>query len=196
MSDLQRGQKANDASGFGEPRHSAGRQILELLITLAVAVVLAIALRTWVVEPFVVPTGSMLPTIQLKDMVLANKFIYRFETPKRGDIVVFDDPSGEVPTLIKRVIAVGGQKVDLKNGKVVVDGTPLVEPYTHGQPSEPLPGSEITFPVTVPPNYIWVMGDNRTTSKDSRFFGPIPLTMVRGRAFFTYWPPDRFGTLN
>ena len=78
----------------------------------------------------------MLPTIQLKDQVLANKFVYRFEQPKRGDIVVFDDPTGEVETLIKRVIAVGGQTVDVRDGKVWVDGKALVEPYTHGQPTD------------------------------------------------------------
>lgn len=175
-----------------EARHGLLRQLIELVLTLLVAVVIAQAVRTWVVQPFVVPTGSMLPTIQLKDQVLANKFVYRFDPPKRGDIVVFDDPTGEVDTLIKRVIAVGGQTVDVHDGKVWVDGTALVEPYTHGQPSEP---QVVPLPIKIPVGSIWVMGDNRTQSKDSRTLGPIPLSLVHGRAFVTYWPPDRIGVL-
>ena len=177
------------------PRPGALRQIVEFLATLAIAFLVAQAVRTWVIQPFVVPTGSMLPTIQLSDQVLANKFVYRFSTPKYGDIVVLDDPAGQVGTLIKRVIAVGGQTVDLQGGSVVVDGTPLKESYTHGQASEPLPGSAITFPLKVPADSVWVMGDNRTQSQDSRWFGPVPLSSVHGRAFFIYWPWARIGEL-
>ena len=177
------------------PRPGALRQILEFLATLAIAFLVAQAVRTWVIQPFVVPTGSMLPTIQLSDQVLANKFVYRFATPRYTDIVVLDDPAGQVGTLIKRVIAVGGQTVDLKDGKVVVDGTPLVESYTHGQPSDPLPGSNVTFPVKIPADSVWVMGDNRTQSQDSRWFGPVPLSSVHGRAFYIYWPWARIGEL-
>lgn len=171
------------------------RQLIELALTLGAAVVIAWAVRTWVVQPFVVPSGSMLPTIQLNDHVLANKFIYRFEEPKPGDVIVFDDPTGEVPILIKRVIAVGGQTLDLKDGKVVVDGKTLVEPYTHGLPSEPLMGSAIRFPVKIPIGSVWVMGDNRTNSGDSRYFGPVAVSAVVGHAFWTYWPPSAFGKL-
>lgn len=177
------------------PRPGALRQILEFLATLAIAFLVAQAVRTWVIQPFVVPTGSMLPTIQLSDQVLANKFIYRFSKPQYTDIVVLDDPAGQVGTLIKRVIAVGGQTVDLKDGKVVVDGTPLVESYTHGQPSDLLPGSNATFPVKIPSDSVWVMGDNRTQSQDSRWFGPVPLSSVHGRAFYIYWPWARIGEL-
>jgi len=177
------------------PRPGALRQILEFLATLAIAFLVAQAVRTWVIQPFVVPTGSMLPTIQLSDQVLANKFIYRFSKPQYTDIVVLDDPAGQVGTLIKRVIAVGGQTVDLKDGKVVVDGTPLVESYTHGQPSDLLPGSNVTFPVKIPSDSVWVMGDNRTQSQDSRWFGPVPLSSVHGRAFYIYWPWARIGEL-
>jgi signal peptidase I len=177
------------------PRPGAGRQIVEFIATLAIAFLVAQAVRTWVIQPFVVPTGSMLPTIQLSDQVLANKFVYRFSGPQRGDIVVLDDPAGQVGTLIKRVIAVGGQTVDLQHGAVVVDGEALAETYTHGQPSEPLPGSNVTFPVKVPADSVWVMGDNRTQSQDSRWFGPVPLSSVHGRAFFIYWPWARIGEL-
>ncbi|HEY5549282.1 MAG TPA: signal peptidase I [Coriobacteriia bacterium] len=171
---------------------SAGRQIAEFLVTLAIAFAVAQAVRTWVIQPFVVPTGSMLPTIQLSDQVLANKFILRFRPPVRGDIVVLDDPTGQVGTLIKRVIATGGQTVDIRDGKVWIDGTALVEPYTHGQPNElgPLP-----MPYKIPADSVWVMGDNRTQSQDSRWFGAVSLSAVHGKAFFIYWPWARIGDL-
>jgi len=184
------------APDMSERRPSALRQIVEFILTLAVAFLVAQAVRTWVIQPFVVPTGSMLPTIQLSDQVLANKFIYRFTAAHRGDIVVLDDPDGKVTTLIKRVIAVGGQTVDLQNGKVVVNGEALDEPYAHGLPSIPLQGSSITFPYKVPADSVWVMGDNRTDSQDSRWFGAVPMSSVHGRAFFIYWPWSRIGPLN
>lgn len=172
------------------------RQIGEFLVTLAIAFLVAQAVRTWVIQPFVVPTGSMLPTIQLGDQVLANKFVYRFRSPKRPDIVVLDDPTDTVGTLIKRVIGVGGQTVDLQGGRVLIDGVAIDEPYTHGQASDPLTGSMLKFPLKIPVGSIWVMGDNRTQSQDSRWFGPVKLTDVHGRAFYIYWPLSRFGTLN
>lgn len=174
---------------------SATRQVIEFIVTLLIAFLLAQAVRTWVIQPYVVPTGSMLPTIQLGDHVLGNKFVYRFGTPERGDIVILDDPTGQVGTLIKRCIGLGGETVDLKDGKVLIDGKALDEPYTYGQPSEPLSGSEIRFPVKIPKGYIWVMGDNRTQSQDSRWFGPVPLSSVQGKGFFIYWPLSRFGAL-
>jgi signal peptidase I len=182
--------------GPAEKGGHALRQIFEFLVTLAVAFLVAQAVRTWVIQPFVVPTGSMLPTIQLGDQVLANKFVFRFRTPQRPDIVVLDDPTETVGTLIKRVVAVGGQTVDLQGGKVLVDGVAIDEPYTHGQASDPLMGSALKFPVTIPGDSIWVMGDNRTQSQDSRWFGPVKLSDVHGRGFFIYWPLSRFGALN
>lgn len=176
-------------------RHGALWQVVEFILTIAVAFLVAQAVRTWVVQPYVVPTGSMLPTIQLHDQVLANKFIYRFRDPARPDIVVLDDPTEQVGTLIKRVIATGGQTVDLRDGKVYVNDVALVEPYTYGQPSDPLMGSPVKFPLEIPVGSVWVMGDNRTQSQDSRWFGPAKLSGVHGQAFFTYWPASRFGVL-
>ena len=183
-----------DQEGSGS-KHGLLWLVVEFVVTIGVAFLLAQAVRTWVIQPYEVPTGSMLPTIQLQDHVLANKFIYGFKTPARPDIIVLDDPTGQVGTLIKRVIAVGGDTVDLKNGKVVVDGAALDEPYTYGQPSEPLMGSNVRFPVKIPSDSVWVMGDNRTQSQDSRWFGPAKLSTVRGQAFFIYWPIGRFGVL-
>jgi signal peptidase I len=178
-----------------EKETSFVRWIIETVLLVALAFALAFGIRTFLVEPFIVPTGSMIPTIQIDNRVLAEKITYRFVRPPRyGDIVVFPDPKGEHPHLIKRVIAVAGQSVDLRRGKVYVDGAQLVEPYTHGLPSLPLT-TEFKFPYTVPPGDLWVMGDNRTNSGDSRVFGPIPASEVQGHAVWTYWPMSAFGKL-
>lgn len=168
------------------------RWLAELVLMIGLAFVLAAIVRTFIVQPYMIPTTSMVPTIEIGERVLANKFIYRFQDPEVGDVVVFDDPTGQVTTLIKRVIATEGQTVDLVDGKVVVDGTTLDEPYTHDQPSEPGP---VAMPFVVPADCVWVMGDNRTNSADSRWFGAVPLSEIRGQAFVRYWPLDRFEAL-
>jgi signal peptidase I len=189
----------DETRGDAAPRMGAVRQVIEFVLTLVLAYFIAQGVRAWVIQPFVVPTGSMLPTIQLSDQVLANMFVYRFRSPQRGEIVVFDNPNPNHPpeeeTLIKRVIALGGQTVDLQDGEVVVDGAVLEEPYAYGQPSEPLGGSDIRFPVRIPADSVWLMGDNRTESQDARWFGPVSLSTVRGQAFCIYWPWARIGPL-
>lgn len=183
----------DDLDDEDDEKHvSFGRWLGELVLMVAIAFLLATGIRTFIVQPYVVPTGSMIPTIELQDRVIANKFIYRFKEPAPGDIVVLDDPTGNVQTLIKRVIATEGQTVDLRDGQVVVDGVVLDEPYTHGLPSEPM---SLQMPYTVPPDSVWVMGDNRTNSADSRVFGAVSLSEIKGKAIFTYWPPDRMGPL-
>lgn len=179
--------------GTGEGHGSFGRWLLETVVLVAVAFVLAQGIKAYLVQPFVIPTGSMRPTILEQDRVLAEKITYRFlREPAPGDVVVFDDPMGQHPQLIKRVIAVGGDTVDIRDGVVYIDGEPLSEPYTHGKPT--LPGS-VELPITIPEGYVWLMGDNRPNSGDSRFFGPQPTKVVTGRAVWRYWPPDRFGPL-
>ena len=169
------------------------RWIGELVVMVALAFLLASGIRAYVIQPYVIPSGSMEPTIEISDRVLANKFVYRFGEPERGDVVVLDDPTGTVQTLIKRVIATGGETVDLVDGKVLIDGVALDEPYTHGKESVPMT-PEITFPYTVPEDSVWLMGDNRTNSADSRVFGAVPLSEIRGQAICTFWPLDRMGT--
>ncbi|MCL4079575.1 signal peptidase I [Coriobacteriia bacterium Es71-Z0120] len=181
-----------DASDQHSEPQSFGRWLFELVVMVAVAFALATVVRTYVVQPYVIPTGSMIPTIEIQERVLANKFIYRFEKPKPGDIVVLDDPTGQVPTLIKRVVAVEGQTVDIENGAVIVDGVRLNEPYTHGKPTEPGP---VPLPITIPKGYVWVMGDNRPNSSDSRVFGPVPMSFIHGKAILRIWPLSRFATL-
>jgi signal peptidase I len=169
-----------------------GRWLLETLVMVALAFLLAQGIKTFIVQPYVIPTGSMEPTIMIGDRVLAEKITYHFREPEPGDIVVFDDPTGRHPQLIKRVIAVGGQTIDINEGKVIVDGEALDEPYLHGVATDP--GTEM-YPLTVPDGEIWVMGDNRPNSGDSRFLGPQPESGIRGRAFATYWPISRIGEL-
>jgi signal peptidase I len=186
------GENEKTRNGSVHSGRSALASIFEFVAMLALAIVLATLIRTYVVEPFRIPSGSMIPTIEVGDQVIVNKFVYRFGSPRYGDVVILDDPTGETPMLIKRVIAVGGQTVDVREDKVWVDGKALDEPYTHGQPS--LPGS-VTLPLTLPADTVWVMGDNRTRSKDCRWLGPQPLSAVHGKAFVTYWPLTRLGAL-
>lgn len=184
---------AVEADETSDAEHqSFGRWLFELVVMVAIAFGLATVVRTYVVQPYVIPSGSMIPTIEIEERVLANKFIYRFEKPKPGDVVVLDDPTGNVPTLIKRVIAVEGQTIDIEDGSVIVDGKRLDEPYTHGKRTEPGP---VPLPLTIPEGYVWVMGDNRPNSTDSRSFGPVPMSSVHGKAVLRIWPLDRIEKL-
>lgn len=170
--------------------------LVEILIIFAVALALAWGLTTFVVKPYQVPSGSMLETIQLGDRILSEKISYYGGSPKQGDIVTFQDPEDNSRVLVKRCIAVGGQTVELKDGTVYVDGAALDEPYTNGKSSyEEDSYADITYPYTVPEGYIWCMGDNRTNSQDSRFFGAVPVENVTGHAFFKYWPISSIGPL-
>lgn len=167
---------------------------VELVLLLVLAFALAQGIKAFVVQPFVIPTGSMEPTIKIGDYVIAEKVSYHFTTPKPGHIVVFTDPRGELPVLIKRVLAVEGQTVDVKEGVVWIDGQPLTEDYTHGKPSS-MDGTTVELPLEIPEGYIWVMGDNRTNSEDSRYFGPVPVSSVKAHAVYTYWPVASMGQL-
>lgn len=182
-------------------RHNVSRDILELVILVVAAFGIAFLLRTFVCEPFVIPSASMTDTLEIGDRVFGEKITYLNSDPKAGDIVTFVDPDNSSQILIKRVIATAGQTVELENGRVYVDGTLLDEPYTDGKKSNPLRGhsssldSDIEYPYTVPEGYIWVMGDNRTNSQDSRYFGAVPVSSVTSRAMFIYWPLDNFGAI-
>jgi signal peptidase I len=185
------------AAGQASSRETSfGRWLLETALLVVLAFVLAQGIKTFVVQPFVIPTGSMIPTIEEGDRVIAEKLTYRFfGEPEAGDVVVFDDPTGQNPQLIKRVIAVEGQTLDVREGLVYVDEEQLSEPYVHGLPTDAGSGA-VTFPMVIPDNEVFLMGDNRPNSGDSRFFGPQPIENVHGRAVWTYWPLDRFGPLD
>ncbi len=208
---------ASEASEFNEPSQVSQmkaskkqrsrsqriiREVIEIGIVLVVAIIFAAIIKTFVIDQYEIPTGSMEPTIlgneQVKDRIFAEKVSVKFSLPSPGDIITFNDPTQEGRILIKRCIAVGGQTVDLENGKVVVDGVVLDEPYTHGKPSEPLDqmyGVDFDYPYTIPADHVWVMGDNRTNSLDSRHFGSIAKEDLIGKAMFRSWPFDRFGAI-
>ncbi len=178
-----------------EQQSSVSKSVLQLVLMAAVIVTLAFLLRTFVFSPYEIPSSSMEETIQIGDIVFSEKVSYYIGEPKAGDIVTFIDPENENRTLIKRCIATEGQVVDLQNGVLLIDGVAQDEEYTSGKPSYELNGSTIQFPYTVPEGYIWVMGDNRTNSSDSRAFGAVPISSVTGRAAIIYWPINRITLL-
>ena len=175
-----------------ETGRSPLRSVLGVLVMVAIVALITVGLRTFVFVPYEIPSGSMEETIMTGDMVFSEKLSYYMRQPQRGDIVTFDDPQVAGRTLIKRVIATGGQTVDLQDGKVVVDGVALDEPYTNGKESWPLARTatnvDVSFPYKVPEGELWVMGDNRAASQDSRYFGSIPASSVTGRGAMIYWP--------
>jgi len=163
--------------------------VRELIETLVFALLIALVVRTFVVEVYRVDGTSMENTLHSEERVLVNKFIYRLRPPKPGEVVVFRYPLQPDRHFIKRVIAVEGQTVELKGGKVYVDGEPFPEVDT-------IRATGADFgPFTVPEDSIFVLGDNRTNSEDSRVFGEVPLANVRGEAVALVWPLSRMGAL-
>jgi signal peptidase I len=166
--------------------------LLEFLIILLVAFALVFGLvRPFIVEAFYIPSESMMPTLEVGDRVFVNKFIYRFAEPERGDIVVFESIEGSEQDLIKRVVAVPGDTVAVQNGVLFVNGQPQEEPYVNSA----FPDGSFFGPTTVPEDSVFVMGDNRGNSRDSRFFGPVSISNVEGEAFLTFWPPSHVDLL-
>lgn len=187
-------------SGDAQPPKRGGflNALGSVLFTIVAVLVLVFLIRTFVFQSYDIPSGSMEETIQTGDLVFSEKVTYYFNGPQRGDIVTFIDPEDSSRTLIKRVIATGGQTVDLRDGSVYVDGVRQDEPYTDGKPSYPLTsatGTSISYPYEVPEGELWVMGDNRTNSQDSRYFGSVPASSVTGKAIFKYWPIESIGPL-
>ncbi len=166
--------------------------IIELIVTVAVAVGVAVLLRTFVFGVYTVPTGSMLDTIHQGDMLIGEKVTLHWDSPKVGDIVTFESPTEPGTTLIKRVVAVGGQTIDLIGGKLYVDGVEQDEAYTQGKEtlslSDYVGSAGLSYPYTVPEGYVFCMGDNRTNSLDSRYFGPVSVDAVSSKGLFIYWP--------
>ncbi len=179
----------------------AMRSIVEWGAVIVGALVVAFLIKTFLLQAFFIPSGSMEPTLNIGDRVLVNKLAYDFHGVNRGDLVVFDRPSAEeggVPDLIKRVIALSGETIQFRDGIIYVDNRRLDEPYQ--PPGAQTAGLSLTNAgatlcggadvCTVPEGYVFVMGDNRSDSRDSRFFGPIPEDAIVGRAFLRVWPLD------
>ena len=175
-----------------------GAVIYAAIILAAIATVLLI--RAFVIEPFSIPTESMCDTIEVGDSVLAEKITLKLGgNVSQGDIIVFENPERdpEKDVLCKRVIARGGQTVDLKDGSVYIDGRKIAEDYAKGN-SYPLyigKAKRISYPYKVPEGEIWVMGDNRENSADSRYFGAIPEDSVIGICVMRYLPVNRIDLL-
>jgi signal peptidase I len=167
--------------------------VTELVLTAVVAFVLVFGfVRPYVVEAYRIPTESMVPTLEVGDRVLANKFIYRFTQPERRDIVVFDSvEEDDDQTLIKRVVGLAGDEIQVQDGVLYVNGEAQEEPYLNdpGRPQAPY------GPTVVPEGHIFVMGDNRGNSADSRVFGPLPLENLKGEAFMRFWPVSKISTI-
>lgn len=186
----------------------------ELPVLIVVALVVAVLIKTFLVQAFFIPSASMRETLLEGDRVMVNKLAYRFGEPGRGDVIVFDAPleagsdgenifgaivrnvaealglSTPDTALIKRVVAVGGDTIEIRNNELVVNGILADEPYLTRAAFMPDFG-----PSEIPLDHVFVMGDNRSHSEDSRRFGPVSLDDVVGRAFVRVWPPSRWGGL-
>ncbi len=195
---------------------SGFKSLIELIVTIAVAVGFALLIQAFVVKPYRIPSQSMEPTLTVGQRVLANRLINH---PSIGDVVVFHPPAGadamvcgnntqgeghgqpcDMPTrgesgqtFIKRVVAGPGDRISIVGGHAIRNGKRERDPYIR----QCTAGGFCNFPktITVPPGHYFMMGDNRGQSDDSRFWGPVPKNWIIGVAFFTYWPPDRVGTL-
>ncbi len=169
-------------------RRRRKRAIIEWVIVLVVALGVAVGMRTFVVQTFYIPSGSMEPTLNIGDRILVDKLSYHLHAVHRGDIIVFARPPGEtlepgVNDLVKRVIGLPGETISAQKGQIYINGKPLAEPW--------LPKGVVTgnfSPVHIPQGYYFVMGDNRAFSSDSRVFGPISGSLIVGRVVMRIWP--------
>jgi signal peptidase I len=194
------------------------KALLELILTIAVAIALALLIQAFIVKPYRIPSPSMVPTLAVGQRILANRLINH---PSVGDIVVFHPPAGADPspptcgspnqgdghqqacdtpspgessqTFIKRVVGGPGDRISIRGGHVLRNGVP--EPDSYIAPCGPASSCNFPGTIVIPPGDYFMMGDNRGTSDDSRFWGPVPNKWIIGVAFFTYWPPDRIGFL-
>jgi signal peptidase I len=168
-------------------RRARVRSAVEWVAIIVGAFLVAFLIKTFLLQAFTIPSESMEATLAVGDRVLVNKLSYKLHDVHRGDLVVFDRPPSESSTdvdhLIKRVVALGGETIEAREGRIYIDDRPLDEPYiADGEMS-----AEIER-MTVPDGHVFVMGDNRDDSRDSRVFGPIPESLIVGRAFIRVWP--------
>lgn len=200
-------------------KKSLANSAIELVLIVVTALGLALLIQAFLVKPYRIPSGSMLPTLHINQRVLVNRLATHFSTPHIGDIIVFHPPKDystcadpnqgengvgaracDVPqkfassqTFIKRVVGLPGDRISIHNGHVIRNGVAEKDPYVvpcGGGDACDFPGT-----ITIPPDDYYMMGDNRPDSEDSRFWGPVPKAWIIGKAFFTYWPPDRLGSL-
>jgi signal peptidase I len=204
-------------------RKSVPSSLIELVAIVVTALGIALLIQAFIVKPYRIPSGSMLPTLAINQRVLVDRIGSRFSSPGVGDIVVFHPPANYVAgcvdptqgqndpgntsekpcavpehrksseTFIKRVVGLPGDRISIRNGHVIRNGRAEKDPYI----AQCADGGACTFggTITVPKGDYYMMGDNRGESDDSRFWGPVPRSWIIGKAFFTYWPPGRIGFL-
>jgi signal peptidase I len=183
------------------------RIAIDWIVTIVGAIAIVLAIKAWVVNPYRIPSSSMEPTLhcarpgsgceaRFSDRVLANRFIYHFRKPHRGDIIVFKTPPlakekcGAGGTFVKRLIALPGETWQEKNGFIYIDGKKLIEPYVKADRRD----TGVSYPARkVPDGMYFMMGDNRSQSCDSREWGAVPRKNLIGEVFAVYWPPNRIG---
>jgi signal peptidase I len=180
------------------------RIAIDWIVTIAGAIAIVLAIKAWVVNPYRIPSSSMEPTLhcarpgegceaRLSDRVLANRFIYHFRSPRRGEIIVFNTPTAAAEaacnasgTFVKRLIGLPGETVTERNGAIFIDGKKLNEPYIQASRRDHQSGTW-----NVPQGHYFFMGDNRLQSCDSRRWGSVTRSAIIGEVFMTYWPPNR-----
>ena len=171
--------------------NSLGEEAKDWVISIVAAVVMALLIRTFIVELYIVDGPSMKPTLQHEERLVVNKFIYRLRNPEKGEILIFKYPRDTSRDFIKRVIATGGDTIEIKEGRVYVNDQLLKEDYI-------LEKTRTEYPkVTIPEGTVFVMGDNRNNSDDSRFadVGFVPLDLIKGKAIVVFWPLDNMQSL-
>jgi signal peptidase I len=201
-------------------KKSAARSGIELILVAACALGVALLVQAFIVKPYRIPSGSMLPTLQIGQRILVDRVS---SSPNVGDIIVFHPPKnfadgcadpaegqdqqgGDAPhpcgvaqrepssqTFVKRVVGLPGDRISIRNGHVFRNGVREHDSYIYGCSGVPV--CNFPSPITVPAGDYYTMGDNRGASDDSRFWGPVPRAWIIGKAFLTYWPPSRIGTL-
>jgi len=203
MALIRRGERQALEVRQGEKRKGAIREYAEAIL---IALAIALVIRTFVVQAFKIPSGSMIPTLEIGDHILVNRFIYGFRipytrvrllpftTPQRGDVIVFVYPEDNSKDFIKRVVGVGGDTVEIKDKRVYVNGRAWEDPFGVYTDPRVLPKSmdprDNFGPVKVPPDELFVMGDNRDNSRDSRYWGFVHVGEVKGKAFLIYYSWD------
>ncbi|HYB59969.1 MAG TPA: signal peptidase I [Methylomirabilota bacterium] len=181
----------NPESAESAPQRPIRRELRAWARDLVIALILALVIIIFFYQPVKVEGTSMAPLIQDQERIFINKFVYRFEPIERGDVVVFWYPLDRSKSFIKRVIGLPGETVEIRKGRVIVDGKRLDETYVPPQYAD----YGNFGPIQVPENSYFVLGDHRISSNDSRIFGPVDRSYIYGKAVFVYWPMSSFGSL-
>ena len=181
----------NEDPPVSEPRRALWRRVRELLETIIPAILIAVLINVFLGQATRVDGQSMEPNLYADQRLVVEKVSYRFRGPQRFDVVVIKPPTQGDDLLIKRVIGLPGETVEIRDGHVYIDGELLEESFLTQQTR-----AGRYEKVTIPPLHVYVLGDNRNHSNDSRSFGPVPIENIVGRAWLSYWPPDQVGLVH